>query len=317
MVAATATTAAAIRRRVLFQMAGGITVVAIPIGFWWHRARVEREELQAKFHHRIRLPNVSDPFDQLIAEKCRPGDVVLFHRHCDRCASSPWAALACYATQYAFGSANNNDPVATVMDHCGIIVPGYSTTKAQELDPANLLLLEATPSGIVARPLKDRLEQSTAQTVLLLPVCGPGERRDAGRYDNNDEPLPSVVRMHRHIHRELTTFRDQWIAAGEKKGYRHFHSTVTIGGAIMHYFGLHRYIATTGPVSPAAFLVLSGLQKAAIAVNTNDVENRAVSISGFLRDHRRTDDPSAVRLRPGYRFLPPLTLKQGNTLLDD
>jgi hypothetical protein len=212
------------------------------------------------------------------------------------------------------------------LHHCGLIVPGYATTKAQELDPANLLLLEATPSGIVARPLKDRLEQSTSHTILLLQVCSPGERSRDVVDVTDDDPPPSVQRTLRHVQRELTVFRDQWLTAGEKRGYRHFHSTVTIGGAMLYWLGqqllpsskdnnyFYNYVVS-GPVSPAAFLVLSGLQRANIATNTrSDVENRAVIVSGLLRDYRHTDDPHVVRLRPGYRFLPPITLKQGNTL---
>lgn len=286
----------AVGRRVLLQMLGGVTVISVPIGVWWYQAQADREELRSKFRHRIQIPGSSDTYDYLIAEKCQPGDVILFDRRCERCAVSPWAAAACFASKQ-FG----------IYNHCGLIVPGYAKTKAEELDPINLLLLEATPSGIVARPLKDRLEQSTSHSILLLQVCSPGERRN-----DDEDPPPSVLRTHQYVHRELSKFRDQWIAAGEKQGYRHFHSTVTMGGALAYTIGAQSLIA--GPVSPAAFLVLTGLQKAAVAMNTNEAENRTVLVSGFLRDYRKTDQ-NVVRLRPGYRFLPPITLKQGN--LDD
>jgi hypothetical protein len=294
---------AAIRFRVMLQMLGGTTVVAIPIGLWWYRARADREEWQSKFHHRIILPGSSDAYDYVIAEQCRPGDVLLFHRKCETCATSPWAAASCYITQYTFGNFN----------HCGLIVPGYGHTKAQALDPTNLLVLEATPSGIVARPLKDRLEQSTSNCILLLPVATPGERRD--RKETTADPSQSIQRMHRYANTQLAKFRDEWVAAGETQGYRHFHSTVSIGGALAYQLGVGQWM--NAPVSPAAYLVLTGLQKAAIAMNTNETENQATLVTGFLRDYRRTDT-NVVRLRPGYRFLPPVTLKQGNTsTMDD
>lgn len=291
---------ASVNRKVALQLVGGIGVVSVPIAAWWYQARDARATLRETFTNRP-LSLTPDTYDYLISDKCQPGDVVLFDRRCERCASSPWAALACLVAKQSLGG-------PCQYDHCGIVVPGYVKTKADQFDPTNLLLLEATPSGIVARPLKARLEQSASRSILLLQVCSPGEnRRDGG-----ESKSEATERALQFAQRELTKFRDQWLKASEKQGYQNFHSTVTLGGAVAYWIGLQDHIS--GPISPAAFMVLCGLQKAGIAVNINDRENRKTQVADFLRDYRLTDE-HVVRLRPGYRFLPPITLKQGNAQL--
>ena len=111
-----------------------------------------------------------------------------------------------------------------------------------------------------------------------------------------------------HVERQLTIFRDRYIQAAAQNKYHYLHSTVTLGGALAYQTGLQLY--SRGPVSPAAFLVLTGLQQAAAAPSLNDVETRGVKPEDFLRDYRFTEK-DAVRLRPGYRFLVPIPLKQG------
>ena len=290
--------AANVRRRVVLQMLGGAGVMSVPVGMWWYQARAHRKETQLA-HSNKPLSLTQDTYDYLISEKCQAGDVILFDRRCERCVASPWAALACLAAKNLLGG-------PCQYDHCGIVVPGYIKTKADRFDPTNLLLLEATPSGVVAFPLKQRLEQSASHSILLLQVCSPGERRR----DGEDNASDAVERTLQFTQRELTSFRDQWLRASEKQGYHYFHSTVTIGGAVAYALGLQDLI--DGPVSPAALLVLSGLQKAGIAMNINDRESRQTQVADFLKDYRLTDT-NVVRLRPGYRFLPPITLKQGNT----
>ena len=47
-----------------------------------------------RFHLLISIPNVQT-IDELLVEKCQPGDVILFDRRCDCCASGAAAAMGC------------------------------------------------------------------------------------------------------------------------------------------------------------------------------------------------------------------------------
>ena len=173
-------------------------------------------------------------------------------------------------------------------------------------DTSNLLLLEATPKGIVARPLKERLERSSAKSILLLQLCSPGEKRNLSD-DNGDDrnQTLSVQRTRQHMERELKLFRDRWTELSKDKGYQWIHSTVGLGGALSYGFGMHSY--AQGPVSPSAYLVLMALQQGAAAPNINERENFEIKVEDYLRDYRYQES-NAIRLRPGWRFLAPLAL---------
>lgn len=201
---------------------------------------------------------------------------------------------------------NVNQSFFSSLIDLGLVVPGYNKTKHDELDPSNLLLLEATPSGIVARSLKTRLECTQSRSVLLLQLCSPGEKRSLSG-DESQEQLPVVVRTREFVESELKKFRDQWIEVGQKNRYHWFHSTVSLGGAISYGFGLQDIVS--GPVSPAAYIVLLGLHNAAAAQNINEKENRQIKVEDFLRDCR-FEERNAVRLRPGWRFLAPIALRE-------
>lgn len=303
----------AIRRRVLLQMAGGITVVSIPVGAWWYWARQERHRRSEAHRTQVRLPpsaGAQDTYDFLITEKCQAGDVLLFDRRPEHCATSPWAALSCWVARYFL--TNPEDPYRSVdegrFDHIGLIVPGYIKNKSDMYDPTNLLLLEATPNGIVARPLKERLERSFSRSILLLQLACPGERRNSD--DEEDANQSEIVkRARKYAERELRQFRDRWIELGADKNYQWLHSTVGLGGALNYGLGLQVY--SSGPVSPAAYFVLMGLFRAAAAQNINERENRNVKVEDFLRDHRYVEKDT-VRLRPGWRFLPPIAMKENS-----
>ena len=263
---AASATRAAIRRRVLTQMAGGVAVLSIPVSTWWYWARQERHAKWEDHRTAVRLPasaGSQDTYDYLITEKCEPGDILLFDRRPEHCASSPWAALSCLASRYFL--TDPKDQFRSVdegrFDHVGIIVPGYIKNKADAHDPTNLLLLEATPHGIVARPLKERLELSFSRSILLLQLSCPGERRNSDE-DENDRP-EIVRRARQHLEKELRQFRDRWTELGAEKKYQWIHSTVGLGGALNYGLGLQKY--SSGPVSPAAYFVLMGLCKAAAA----------------------------------------------------
>lgn len=167
--------------------------------------------------------------------------------------------------------------------------------------------MEATPSGIVARPLKTRLERTQSRSVLLLQLCSPGEKRNVENEDDDYEQMPLVQRTRQHVEKELKNFRDVWTELGEQKGYKRFHSTVALGGAFVYGLGLQDY--ASGPISPSAYLVLLGLQKAAAAQNIDERENKSVKVEDFLRDYR-FEEQNAVRLRPGWRFLAPIPVRE-------
>jgi hypothetical protein len=291
-------------------MAGGLAVMSIPVATWWYWARKERDKKTEAFQTAIRLPpalGTQDTYDYLITEKFQPGDVLVFDRRCEHCAASPWSALSCIVGRYLL--TNPNDSYRSVdegrFDHIGLVVPGYIKNRADIDDPTNLLLLEATPSGIVAHPLKERLERSASRSILLLQLACPGERRNS----DDEDPLALVERTRQHVDRELRQFRDRWVELAAGQNYKWIHSTVGLGGALLYGLGLQDY--STGPVSPSAYLVLLGLFKAAAAQNINEKENRALKVEDFLRDHRFVEK-NAVRLRPGWRFLAPIAIKENS-----
>jgi hypothetical protein len=205
----------------------------------------------------------------------------------------------------------NMEPYSLLLYSAGIIVPGFVESRKDANDPLNLLILEATPSGIVARNLRDRLERTASRSVILLQLCSPGEKRNIvpGSADEDYEQMPIVDRARSHVDRELTKFRDTWIELGKGKSYKWIHSTVGLGGALAYGMGLQNFFA--GPVSPSAYLVLLGLQQAAAAQNLNQREHETVKVEDFLRDYR-FEDANAVRLRPGYRFLAPIPMRENS-----
>jgi len=59
---------------------------------------------------------------EVMVEKCRPGDVILFDRRPELCAAGPWSALACIISR-SFVCDDGDDQVRSVdngkFDHCG------------------------------------------------------------------------------------------------------------------------------------------------------------------------------------------------------
>ena len=324
-----------INRKVYLQLLGGIGIIAIPISTWWYWSQQERQKLLEAYRTRVQLPpgaGASDTYDYIITEKIQPGDVLLFDRRWERCAASPWSALACIVSkQFLTGKTGDDNYIRSIdtgrYNHIGLVVPGYIRTRSDEYDPLNLLLLEATPSGIVARPLKERLELSTSNSVVLLQLASPGEQRNrivdratatGATSESPSSPELLVTRTREHVVKELKRYRDTWVSLGTQYKYQYLHSTLTIGGAMAYALGLYELFQSSstfsikGPVSPSAYLVLSGLQQAAAAPSISDQENFKIKPEDFLRDYRLTEQ-NAVRLRPGWRFLAPITLKQSST----
>lgn len=308
------------RRVVVGRMLGGLTVVSLPVVAWWYTAQRQRAALEEDLRTRIRIPGYSaDVLDQIIEERCQAGDVLLFDRRCETCAASPWAALACLVSK----AVHCNDDTATIRtvdqglyDHMGIVVPGYVHNKSDQWDPSNLLLLETTSgAGIVARPLKDRLEHSQARSIVLVPLQVPGERRDRiSEPEDSTESATmssaqaqSAARTRAYLEKELTSFRDKWIAVGAQQHYAWMHSTLTIGGAVIKALQLQRYVQG-GPAAPSAWLSLMALQQGAAATNFHQDQRLRVVPEDFLR-HPVLHPEDAVRLRPGFRFLAPINVR--------
>jgi hypothetical protein len=187
----------------------------------------------------------------------------------------------------------------------GVIVPGYVHNKHDALDPSNLLLLEATAgSGIVARPLLTRLEMSQSRSVILLPLALPGERRNDPYY----QPTSSVITTEQFIKQKLEEFRDTWTKTSQEMNYQSAHSTLGLVGALSYALRVHTKNA--GPTSPSAWLVTKALIEAKIA--QPDITERSIKearVEDFLRDYR-FQDHNVIRLRPGWRFLPPVSFRE-------
>jgi hypothetical protein len=192
-----------------------------------------------------------------------------------------------------------------------VIVPGYHQTNKDKYDPTNLLLLEATSGGgIVARPLLTRLEMSQSRTVLLLPLHLPGDTRtnSSTTTDQEEDVLPErTQRLLESIESQLTHFRDVWIEQSKAQGYARAHASLSILGALGYALGLQD--VSRAPVSPSAWVVVSALRQAGIAENINDRTALETKVEDFLRDHRFHEEHT-VRLRPGFKFLPPVIMRE-------
>jgi hypothetical protein len=192
----------------------------------------------------------------------------------------------------------------------GIVVPGQSTAKGAEHDPANLCLLEATSgSGVTCRPLLTRLEMSRSRSVILLPLSCPGERRF--EVDHGDEGgLSEQTKLVRSItHSELAKFRDKWLAESISQDYKSHHSYLSIMGACLYRTGL--YPTFPIPISPSAWLVVQALQECGAAMKLNEKQSQQTRVEDFTRDGRFFERDT-VRLRPGWKFLNPLVMRENS-----
>ncbi|KAL3943014.1 MAG: hypothetical protein SGBAC_002873 [Bacillariaceae sp.] len=292
------------RVRVLKKMAAGGAVATTPVVIWWKMASDEREKKTEEVRTKVRVPNVQT-IDDIMIERCRPGDVLLFDRRWETCVAGPLAALVCVLGRYflCFDDPNKVMPDGK-FDHCGIVVPGYAKNKKEELDPSNLLLLEATAGGgIVARPLLTRLEMSNSRSAVLLPLALPGERRN----DQFFEPTSSTIATEVFVRKQLEGFRDKWVEISKENNYRRVHSTLGLAGALAYGFGMHTQ--NPGPTSPAAWFVTMALQDAKIAQSVSARQTKEAKVEDFLRDYR-FQDHDVIRLRPGWRFLAPVSFRE-------
>ena len=194
-----------------------------------------------------------------------------------------------------------------LFDHCGIVVPGFVKNKKDLYDPSNLLLLEGTASGgVVARPLLTRLEMSQSRSVMLLPLVTSGERRGD---DDDFEPTKQMQLVEDYKQKQLVDFRDKWLEQSEKQSYASAHATLGIIGALGYALGLHR--TSLAPVSPSAWVVVSALQHAGVGENLNYRTAMETKVEDFLWGHR-FNETDCVRLRPGWKFLPLVAMRESS-----
>lgn len=294
------------RKATVLKMAACVVVPSIPIGVWFYSATQDRKAKQEEVRTKVRVPNVQT-IDDLMIEKCKPGDVILFDRRCHKCASGPLAAFSCVLGKTFLCDDDKKKGVKRVetgaFEHAGIVVPGLYKKKSDALDPSNLLLLEATPNGVVARKLLTRLEMSQSRTVLLLPLATPGERRN----DEDYEPTQKTKRLQDQLHKGLCKFRDTYVEESSKQNYGNAHATLGIIGSLAYATGLQK--TSKAPVSPSAWLVTSALMESGAGLNLSDRTAFDTKVEDFLRDHR-FNQTDTVRLRPGWRFLSPIILRE-------
>lgn len=116
-----AASAASIRLKVATRVAAIIIVPTIPVLVWWKLARDDREKHAQEVRTKVRVPNVQT-VDDLLVEKCRPGDVLLFDRRWDKCAAGPLAALSCLLARNILCK-NDDTQTRSIevgkFDHCG------------------------------------------------------------------------------------------------------------------------------------------------------------------------------------------------------
>ena len=115
------------RVRVLQKMAAGTVVSCIPVGIWWKYALDARHKRAEDVRTKVRVPNVQS-IDDLMIERCRPGDVLLFDRRWESCASGPMAALVCMLGRKFLCSEDPNKVIPTGrFDHCGMFKDAYNS----------------------------------------------------------------------------------------------------------------------------------------------------------------------------------------------
>jgi hypothetical protein len=107
------------RVRVLRTMATGVVVPTIPVLLWWKWSSDQRSNKLEETQSKVRVPNVQT-VDDLLIERCRPGDVLLFDRRWESCSAGPLAALSCLLSRAILCWEDQSKVVsAGKFDHCG------------------------------------------------------------------------------------------------------------------------------------------------------------------------------------------------------
>ena len=294
-------------------MIGCMVVPSIPISIWYASALQHRSKVEEEVRTKVRIPNVQT-IDELMVEKCQPGDILLFHRRWYHCASGPLAALSCLFSQTFLCPTQQQQQQKlqlegnyNLFDHMGIVISNPNKNKDDDDD---LYLLEATASsGIVARPLLTRLEMSQSKSVLLVPLTCPGERR-TGNMDDMEEQSSKTLKIQHHFQDRLQQFATKWIQQSQEQGYANHHAMLGILGALAYAFHLTK--SSPAPISPSAWLVVNALQESGAAMNLSERTSLETKVQDVLRDYR-FHETDTIRLRPGWKFLSPVILRETTT----
>jgi hypothetical protein len=111
------------RMQVVTRLAGVILVPTVPVVIWWKMAHDDRALHQEQVRTKVRIPSVTTMDELMIERCCRPGDVVVFDRRCETCATSPLAAMACLMSKQILCDDRNRIGMRTVehgtFNHCG------------------------------------------------------------------------------------------------------------------------------------------------------------------------------------------------------
>merc|ERR1712071_410207 len=153
---------------------------------------------------------------------------------------------------------------------------------------------------------------SQSRTVLLLPLTCPGERRSGGINDDDDTGGDVLMagktkKLRNNLEKRLGNFVKQWMEQSEKQNYASSHAMLGVIGSLAHLFGLEKQ--SLSPMSPSAWIVVSALQESGAAIHLNERTAFETKVEDFLNDHRFHYD-STVRLRPGWKFMPPVILRE-------
>lgn len=150
---------------------------------------------------------------------------------------------------------------------------------------------------------------SRSRSVILLPLSCPGERRyeaDHGDEEGLSEQTKVVKNM---THDELAKFRDKWLADSRSQDYQSQHSYLSIVGAFLYWTRL--YPTFPIPISPSAWLVVQALQECGAAMKLNEKQSQQTRVEDFTRDGRFFEKDT-VRLRPGWKFLNPVVMRENS-----
>jgi hypothetical protein len=116
------------RIRVWKKIGTGGLVASIPVVIWWKWAVDQRQHRADEIRSKVRLPSNVQSIDDMMLEQCRPGDVVLFDRRWEHCATGPLAALVCMLGRAFLCKEDPNKVLPDgKFDHCGKRISGLYT----------------------------------------------------------------------------------------------------------------------------------------------------------------------------------------------
>lgn len=151
---------------------------------------------------------------------------------------------------------------------------------------------------------------SRSRSVILLPLSCPGEKRFTLDHGDDDNVSEKTKFLKGQTYTELTKFRDKWLKDGKTEHYDKQHSILSIMGTFMYVTNL--YPTFPIPISPSAWLVVQGLQECGAAMKLNEKQAQETRVEDFTRDGRFFEKDT-VRLRPGWKFLSPVVMRETST----